>query len=215
MTVNRPEADPSVAEQGRCDPSSMEQIGRRLRHLRETMGFDNRKAWSQSIGVHYTAWFGYEKGSRRISINEAINLATRFGISLDWIYLGKHEPGRTLEAPEDVPVRPAEGVGLGAKIKAGRKKVGMTGAELASTLGVTRQAVNSWEIGTTAPSPELLPEVCRLLGIQLDEVVMALKPRLNGSSMRVQDVLDVARNQIAQIAGAPAEAIRLKLEITS
>ena len=151
MTVEQAEANPPAIEQGENNPSSMEQIGRRLRHLRETMGFGSRKAWSQSIGVHYGVWFSYEKGHRRISIDEAINLATRFGISLDWIYLGKHEPGRTLDVPEDVAIRPAEGVGLGARIRAGRKKVGMTGAELASALGVTRQAINGWEVGTTLP----------------------------------------------------------------
>jgi len=215
MTLEHTEANPPAMERSESEPSSIEQIGRRLRHLRETMGYSTIKAWSQFIGIQSTSWYGYENADRRISLNEALNLAIRFGVSLDWIYLGKHEPGRTLEVPEEVTVRTAEGVGLGAKIRAGRKKVGMTGGELAATLGVTRQAINSWEVGTTAPSADLLPKVCRLLGIELDEAPMTIKPRPNGSNLKIQDVLDSARSQIAHIAGASPNAISLKLEIAS
>jgi transcriptional regulator with XRE-family HTH domain len=161
------------------------------------------------------SWSHFENARRRISLDEALRLVAITGISLDWIYLGKHEPGRTFEVPEDVPVRPAEGVGLGAKIRAGRKKIGMTGGELASALGVTRQAINSWEVGTTAPSAELLPEVCRLLGIDAEEGSTVVMPQPKRLKVKVQDVLDEARSQIAQISGASYVSVRLKLEITS
>jgi transcriptional regulator with XRE-family HTH domain len=161
------------------------------------------------------SWSNFENARRRISLDEALRLVACTGVSLDWIYLGKHDPGFTLDVPEDAPARLAEGVGLGSKIKAGRKKIGMTGGELASALGVSRQAINNWEVGTIAPSAELLPEVCRLLGIDTDEAAQVVMPRPERPKVTIQDVLGEARSQIAQISGASCEAIRLKLEITS
>ncbi|UVF22110.1 helix-turn-helix transcriptional regulator [Microvirga terrae] len=197
------------------DPLALQAIARRLRHLRERLGYTRAKDWCEYIGMGQQSWSNFENARRRISLDEALKLVALTEVSLDWIYLGKHDPGLTFEVPEEVAARPAEGIGLGVRIKAGRKKIGMTGAALASALGVTRQAVNSWEVGTTAPSPELLPEVCRLLGIDEDEVAAAVASEPRRLKLTVQRVLDEARNQIAQISGASYEAIRLKLEITS
>lgn len=197
------------------DPSELAAMARRLRHLRERLGYHRAKEWCEHIGMGQQSWSNYENARRRISLDEAFKLVAVTGISLDWIYLGKHEPGHTLEVPEDVSTRSAQGVGLGAKIRAGRKKIGMTGGELAAHIGVTPQAISSWETGTTAPSSEFLPEVCRLLGLDADGVATAVVSQQQRPKLKVQDVLDDARSQIAQISGASYEAVRLRLEITS
>lgn len=57
---------------------------------------------------------------------------------------------------------------IGENIRATREKNGLTQAALAKRLGVTRSAVNSWEIGVSAPSVQYLIELCKLFNVSAD-----------------------------------------------
>ena len=54
------------------------------------------------------------------------------------------------------------------KIKLLREKSGMTQAELARKLGVTRSGVNAWEMGITTPSTQYIVELSLLFKVSTD-----------------------------------------------
>lgn len=54
------------------------------------------------------------------------------------------------------------------KIKMLREQMGITQAELAKRLGVTRSGVNAWEMGTTTPSTMYVVELALLFGVSTD-----------------------------------------------
>lgn len=49
-----------------------------------------------------------------------------------------------------------------------RKKNGLTQADVAERLGISRQAVSRWEIGVAVPTVEKLKELSELYGVSLD-----------------------------------------------
>lgn len=49
-----------------------------------------------------------------------------------------------------------------------RKEKGLTQAELAELLEVSRQSVSNWEVGTTTPSTKRLRDLSQLYGVPLD-----------------------------------------------
>lgn len=49
-----------------------------------------------------------------------------------------------------------------------RKEKGLTQAELAERLEVSRQSVSNWEVGTTTPSTKRLRDLSQLYGVPLD-----------------------------------------------
>lgn len=61
-----------------------------------------------------------------------------------------------------------------------RKYYAITQDELASRIGVTRQAVSKWETGNTIPDVEILMSLSELYGIPINDI---LKADLNGCFM--------------------------------
>src|SRR5262249_42099568 len=62
-------------------------IARRLVLTREALGFDQAE-FATAIGLAKNVYNPFEKGKRRITIDAALQIYYRFGISLDWIYAG-------------------------------------------------------------------------------------------------------------------------------
>jgi len=54
-----------------------------------------------------------------------------------------------------------------------RKYYKLTQGELATKLGVSRQAVSKWETGNSLPDIELLAEISELYGISIDDIIKA------------------------------------------
>lgn len=54
------------------------------------------------------------------------------------------------------------------KIKMLRENTGMTQADVARKLSVTRSSVNAWELGISVPSTALLVELAQLFGVSTD-----------------------------------------------
>lgn len=46
-----------------------------------------------------------------------------------------------------------------------RKKLGLTQQDIANRLGLKRQTITAYEIGTIAPSPRTLTDICRLFDV--------------------------------------------------
>ncbi|WP_457090774.1 helix-turn-helix domain-containing protein [Microvirga sp. P5_D2] len=79
--------DEIPTKQGRR-PDKFDEISLRLRQLRLAMGFIQKRAWCNFIGAHEPSWHVFENGNRRITIDEALKVCDRTGVSLDWIYRG-------------------------------------------------------------------------------------------------------------------------------
>lgn len=81
------------------DHKSHPEIARRLRALREAFSDRNRQQWAEMNGFNATQYTNWENGFRRIPIDAAERLVLRYGVSLDWIYLGRLS-GLTSDAME-------------------------------------------------------------------------------------------------------------------
>lgn len=57
---------------------------------------------------------------------------------------------------------------LGEKIYQHRRQLGLSQEELAQLLGVTRQAVSKWELGTSVPELETLVALAKAYGVTTD-----------------------------------------------
>ena len=64
---------------------------------------------------------------------------------------------------------------IGKRISEYRKKKNLKQDELAEMLGVSAQAVSKWENDLSCPDISLLPELSRILGISIDEIVQGKK----------------------------------------
>jgi len=60
---------------------------------------------------------------------------------------------------------------IGNRIAKCRKSKNMTQEDLANKLGVSSQAVSKWENDASCPDISLLPQLCRVLGITIDELL--------------------------------------------
>lgn len=60
---------------------------------------------------------------------------------------------------------------LGSRIAELRRKKNMTQEDLANALGVTPQAVSKWENDLSCPDITLLPQLARLFGVTIDELL--------------------------------------------
>ena len=56
------------------------------------------------------------------------------------------------------------------RIKELREAAGLSLAELGALVGVSRQAVNQWEAGTTWPSSQILPQLAAALGCGIGDL---------------------------------------------
>ena len=60
---------------------------------------------------------------------------------------------------------------IGKRISALRKERDMTQVDLADRLGVTYQAVSSWERGNSMPDIAKLPDISQILNVSIDELL--------------------------------------------
>lgn len=64
-----------------------------------------------------------------------------------------------------------EQVKIGKFIASKRKEQGLTQLQLAEKLGITDHAVSKWETGKSLPDASLMPELCKLLKITINDLL--------------------------------------------
>ena len=75
----------------RVQPNSIPQISNRLRLLHAAVSrrqpeLASCTEFARFVGLSRNAWWNYVKGHGRISVDAAMRLYERLGVSLDWIY---------------------------------------------------------------------------------------------------------------------------------
>ncbi len=77
---------------------------------------------------------------------------------------------------------------LASNIAELRKRKGLTQEEFAEKLNVSAQAVSKWENGISCPDIMLLPEIAKIFGVTIDELMGTLKAdSLNAEPIEIVD----------------------------
>jgi transcriptional regulator with XRE-family HTH domain len=92
------------------DDCSQEAIGRRLKLLREKLGYEGRgkqTKFASMIGIADTTWNNYERGRAKITPFNLRKLKRKTGVTSDWIYFGDSDElplniARRLLPPEEL-----------------------------------------------------------------------------------------------------------------
>lgn len=74
------------------DKPEYHEIGARLKKLRLAIqDHDNQKLWADQHGFSQTQYNNWERGIRRIPVDEAERLCRLYGLTLDFVYLGRRD----------------------------------------------------------------------------------------------------------------------------
>lgn len=66
-------------------------IGERLQAIRTAFSDLSQKAWAEKHGFNQTQYNNWEKGTRRIPLEQAERLCSLYGLTLDFLYLGRRD----------------------------------------------------------------------------------------------------------------------------
>ena len=95
---------------------------------------------------------------------------------------------------------------IGRFIAEQRKEKGLTQMQLAEMLGITDKAVSKWERGIAMPDVSMMPELCGILGISINELFNGEKISMEHNDKKNEQLLlDMAKeleqkNQTVRIA---------------
>ncbi len=97
---------------------------------------------------------------------------------------------------------------IGKFIAGCRKEKGLTQAVLAEKLGITDRAVSKWETGRNMPDVSLIPELCGLLDISVNEL-------LAGEHIAMEDYREIAEQTLLEMRNKEESANRELLRAES
>lgn len=107
-----------------------------------------------------------------------------------------------------VGTRPASGEPLGKRLNRLRREAGLTLADVAAALSVSKPTVWAWEKGKARPLPERLEAIAAALGVTPD--VLADGPEATGA---VPAIIEDYRKRIAEACGTTPAAVRIMIEL--
>jgi len=113
----------------------------------------------------------------------------------------------TGRAAAPVPARGAA-EGLGTRLNRLRREAGLTLAEVAAMLGVSKPTVWAWEKGKARPLPERLAAIAAALGVDPAQLAPA-----SGPAREVDAVIADCRTRIAEACDIAPEAVRIMIEL--
>ncbi|WP_285713629.1 helix-turn-helix domain-containing protein [Erythrobacter oryzae] len=97
--------------------------------------------------------------------------------------------------------------GLGSRLNRLRREAGLTLADVANALGVSKPTVWAWEKGKARPLPERLDSIAAALGVDPEILAAAPAPR------EIEGVIAECRARIAAACGTAPEAVRIMIEL--
>ena len=103
---------------------------------------------------------------------------------------------------------------IGKRIAEYRKKKNLKQDELAEMLGVSAQAVSKWENDLSCPDISLLPELSRIFGVSIDEIVQGKKDEPVVSVLSEEQRKDIDKMMLrVQIESGSKDHVRVNLPI--
>jgi transcriptional regulator with XRE-family HTH domain len=118
-----------------------------------------------------------------------------------------------LRSQADEPLRPtlpeqrSVDTAFTVRLQRLRKARGLTLAELARRLQVSKPTVWAWEQGKARPVESRLPALAEVLGVELAEL------QVGESDRRLHDVVERARHQVAAAFGIADDRVRILIEL--
>ncbi|MDP5102576.1 MAG: helix-turn-helix domain-containing protein [Erythrobacter sp.] len=100
---------------------------------------------------------------------------------------------------------------LGIQINRLRREAGLTLADVAAVLGVSKPTVWAWEKGKSHPLPERLNAIAAALGVE--PAVLAQAAGSTGASSAASAVIEDCRTRIAAACGTAPDAVRIMIEL--
>ena len=131
-------------------------------------------------------------------LDKAVLSAARLRSAVD---TGERGQG-SVPADESGPDEP-----LDLRLRRLRKQRGLTLAELADKLGVSKPTVWAWEQARSVPSPDRHEKIAEVLGTTASQL------RTGRQEDVASAVLDRSRRRIAEAFGVKAESIRIMIEL--
>lgn len=101
----------------------------------------------------------------------------------------------------------APGEGLGPRLNRLRREAGLTLADVAAALGVSKPTVWAWEKGKARPLPERLDAIAAALGVAPELLAATPAPR------EIDAVIAECRARIAEVCGTHPQAVRIMIEV--
>lgn len=116
--------------------------------------------------------------------------------------------------PETIGASPMAGQGLGSsnemlgpKLHRLRREKGLTLAQVAEHLGVSKPTVWAWEKGKARPLPDRLDAIADVLGVEIDELTGLADPKENSA------LVEESRIRIATAFGTTPAKVRIMIEL--
>lgn len=135
----------------------------------------------------------------------------RFDEPISTAALSAAELRSVVDAPIDAPApRPERGhsaAGFGLRLQNLRKARGLTLADVAEALSVSKPTVWAWEHGKARPVEARLDGLAEALGVSRETLEPAAGTFVTG------ELIDRCRSQIAQEAGVDATSVRIMIEL--
>ena len=103
--------------------------------------------------------------------------------------------------------RKATGELFGQRLEKLRKGRGMTLAQVAEKLGVSKPTVWAWEKGKARPVPDRLPALAEVLGVEESELASFSEPP------GIADLIESSRQRIAEAYGTSSDKVRIMIEV--
>lgn len=106
---------------------------------------------------------------------------------------------------------------FGKTIAALRREKNMTQAELAERMGVTDKAVSKWERDLSYPDVASLPRLAEILGVTLDELMLANGEAAKPEKSELRDVMLLVCKAVALAMGIGVTVLSIlgKIEVKS
>jgi transcriptional regulator with XRE-family HTH domain len=118
------------------------------------------------------------------------------------------ESGPAPAATRTAARRTGSGESLGVRLNRLRREAGLTLADVANRLGVSKPTVWAWEKGKARPIPERMAAIAEALGAAPDDLTEAV-----GLETDIAALLDDCRSRIAEACGTSPDAVRIMIEL--
>lgn len=91
ITLSASERKGAAARPACPSDKQYQDIGKRLEAIRCGLTNDTEKQFAARFGKNDTQYYNWKSGLRRIPVDAAEQLCATYGVTLDWIYMGRRD----------------------------------------------------------------------------------------------------------------------------